>query len=337
MVISISADDGQFGLSTGRNVEASDGVSIFDAAPSDSVNLVITSLEGDDDPRLFEVGDTYDLSWGSDASANSITNAVVVRSDSAPGGGGGIIFEGLDASGETVQIIWTPDFDLTAWYADATESDGTAGFYTTDQDPDYTHTYVCFAADTRIATPKGPKRARDISAGDLVNTRDSGAQCVLWAGHRRVHGGGANAPVLFAPGSIGNRKPLRLSQQHRVMLRTPLAELYFGAGEVLVPAKSLINGGAITLQPCAKITYVHLLLKEHHILSANGAPCESLLLGNIAAGVVGVVGESDVPQGLAQNIRHQSAARLILSMQEARFVAGTTGLAHTPEPALAML
>ncbi|MDQ7070418.1 MAG: Hint domain-containing protein [Rhodobacterales bacterium] len=335
MVFSISANDGEFSLSTGGNVNSGVGTSGFDGAPADSVNLVITTVEGDNDPRLFEVGDAYDLSWGNDPGGFSIDNAVVIRSDSTPTGvGGGIVFEGLDASGALVQVIWTPDFDLTGWYADATAGGGTAGFYTSDQDPNYTHTYVCFAADTCIATPNGPMRARDIAAGDRINTRDHGAKRVLWVGNRRARGIGRNAPVYFAAGSIGNRKPLRLSQQHRVLLRSPLAELYFGTKEVLVPAKSLINGRNIYLRPCADINYVHLLFKEHHILSENGVPCESLLLGNVAADLVRA-SELDVPAGLAVEIRQQKAARPILTMQEARLVAGTIGIALTPEPAMA--
>ncbi len=337
MVISISANDGEFGLSTGNNVNSIDGVSSFDGAPADSSNLMITSLAGDNDPRLFEVGDAYDLSWGSDPDGFSIDNAVVIRSDSTPTGvGGGIVFEGLDASGALIQVIWTPDFDLGGWYADATSTGGTAGFYTSDQDPNYTHTYVCFAADTRIATPNGPVRACDIAVGHRINTRDRGAKRVLWVGHRRVRGVGRNAPVYFGAGSIGNRQPLRLSQQHRVMLRSPLAELYFGTKEVLVPAKSLINGRDIYLRPCADINYVHLLFKDHHILSANGAPCESLLLGSVAADVMRA-SELDVPANLAARIRTQKAARPILTMQEARLVAGTIGVVQAPKPAMARL
>ncbi len=124
--------------------------------------------------------------------------------------------------------------------------------------------------------------AEDIGTGRLLRTLDAGLQPVAWYGQRRLAGRGAAAPVLFAPGTIGNHAPLRLSQQHRVLLRSPLAELMFGTAEVLVPARALVNGTSIRIAPCARITYVHVLLEAHHILRAEGALCESLLMGDEA-------------------------------------------------------
>lgn len=311
--------DNEFAVSTGSNVNSSPGRSKFDYPPTSSTNLTVTSQEGDTDPNLFEVGETYTISW-SGASGGTILDATVIRSDDAPSGGGGVIvFEGLDQNGELAQVVWTPSFDLETWYFDNFNGGVPPEFHTTDQNATYTHAYVCFAMGVTIGTPYGPKPIETLSAGDFVSTRDHGRRKILWAGRKTVIGAGRNAPVCFDPGAIGNRDPMRLSQQHRVMVASPMAELFFGHHEVLVPAKALINGRDIRLEPCHEITYLHLLLEQHEILNAGGgAPCESLLLGDMADTLM----SEDLPEirGLGQvGVR---AARPILTYREARCIVG---------------
>ncbi len=150
------------------------------------------------------------------------------------------------------------------------------------------HDFDCFSEDVRIATAMGGVRAGDIWEGDLVQTLDAGPQPVMRVARRIMSGHGENAPVLFAPGAIGNHSPLKLSRQHRVLIRSALAELMFGAAEVLVSAEALINGEDICLMPCAQIAYVHLELQQHQVLIAEGAHCESHLPGGMTAGRVGL-------------------------------------------------
>ncbi|MEZ5714708.1 MAG: hypothetical protein R3D85_05800 [Paracoccaceae bacterium] len=111
MAFSFYALDNEFAVSTGSNVNSSPGHSDFDYPPTSSRDLIITTHDDDDDPRLFEVGDTYDVSYGGPGGAHTLTDAVVIRSDAAPGGGGVIVFEGLDEDGNLTQVVWTPDFD----------------------------------------------------------------------------------------------------------------------------------------------------------------------------------------------------------------------------------
>ena len=118
MVKTFNGLDNEFALSTGSNVNSSPGRSKFDYPPTSSTNLTVTSQEGDTDPNLFEVGETYTVSW-SVASSGTILDATVIRSDDAPSGGGGVIvFEGLDENGNLAQVVWTPSFDLETWYFD---------------------------------------------------------------------------------------------------------------------------------------------------------------------------------------------------------------------------
>ena len=321
MVFSIYAQDNEFALATGPNVNSGGDRSDFDYPPTSSSDLVITTNEGDTDPRLFEVGDTYDLSFRGQNGTRTIEDAVVVRSDGdgGPGGFGIIVFEGVDSNGDITEVIWTPGMDLEQWYFDNFSGGVPPQFYTTDQNAAYTHDFVCFAAETRVATPDGARRVVDMRAGDLVVTLDRGAQPVRWVGAQSVQGTGPNAPVEIALGALGNTAPLRLSQQHLVLWRSAMAELLFAAEEVLVPIRALIDGRNVRLRPCRQVTYVHLMLDRHELLLAEGAPCESLL--TVPPWVPGV----EVPP-----ISPQRTARPVLTYREARFVtgAGDTGISR---------
>ncbi|WP_417806376.1 Hint domain-containing protein [Thioclava sp.] len=139
----------------------------------------------------------------------------------------------------------------------------------------------CFAAGSLIDTPSGPTPVEWLRQGDLVLTRDNGAQPILWTGGRFVEGTGKFAPVRFETGVIGNRRPLLVSQQHRILIEGWRAELACGTSEVLVAAKHLVNGQTIRVTPVPRLRYIHVLLDAHHVLSAEGAPCESLFPGEM--------------------------------------------------------
>lgn len=279
MPLVFEAIDEEFAAATGSNVYVSPTASRFDNPPNAFKNLMITADDADPDPRVFEIGDSYSLTWGGFGGGGEITDAVVVRSDEAPDGGGIIVFEGIDENGELAHIIWTPDFNLEQWYSDNYNPSAEPEFWVEDANPSYDHQFVCFEGSTRIATAMGDIMAGELWRGDHVLTHDGEAKPVLWAGQRTVRGGGANAPVLFTPGAIGNYAPLRLSPQHRVLVSSPQAELLFGSHEVLVPAKALVNGRDICYAPCASVSYVHFLLESHELVFAEGASCESLLPG----------------------------------------------------------
>lgn len=275
-----NAIDRESAASTGANVNVTATTSIFDNPPNALSGLIIRASADDPDRRRFELGERFDLEWAGQG-GGAIRDAAVVRSDLVSGGGGIVVFEGIDDDGGLAQIVWSPGFVPEESYSDNVTPSMNPEFWTSDQNASCNQETVCFAEDVRIATAMGGLRAGDIWEGDHVETLDDGPQPVAWVGRRTLSGHGANAPVLFAPGAIGNHSPLKLSQQHRVLLRTPLAELMFGAPEVLVPAKALVNGEDICLMPCARITYVHLALEHHQLLFAEGALCESLLPGDM--------------------------------------------------------
>ncbi|MCU0907578.1 MAG: Hint domain-containing protein, partial [Rhodobacteraceae bacterium] len=139
----------------------------------------------------------------------------------------------------------------------------------------------CFARGTPILTADGERPVEEIRVGDLVMTRDAGLQPVLWHGHRHLTAIDLDRcpdwrPIHFPVGSVGNLRPLRLSPQHAVAIRLP------DGTEVLVRARHLAEagyGGARVARGVRAVTYHHLLLPHHAILSAAGAPAESLYPG----------------------------------------------------------
>ncbi|MEP1768002.1 MAG: Hint domain-containing protein [Sulfitobacter sp.] len=138
---------------------------------------------------------------------------------------------------------------------------------------------ACFTAGTMIDTPDGPRLIETLVEGDLVETVDNGAQPIRWAGARTVVGKGAHAPICIQKGTLGAQVDIRVSPLHRILLSGWRAELLFGADEVLVSAKDLVNDDTIRPAPCTSVTYIHLLFDDHQIVETQGVLSESFLPG----------------------------------------------------------
>ena len=175
---------------------------------------------------------------------------------------------------------------------------------------------VCFCAGTLIATPDGARDVAELRAGDAVITLDHGIQRLVWAGRSDLE---ADAPARLAPiriaaGALGSGLPqrtMRVSPQHRMLLRSPIAARLFDSAEVLVPATKLLALQGVTRDTGGGATaYHHLLFRHHEIVFAEGAPSESLLLGAEARRVM-----PDAARRLALIVARGSArpARRIVS------------------------
>ncbi|MEP1538422.1 MAG: Hint domain-containing protein [Paracoccaceae bacterium] len=169
-----------------------------------------------------------------------------------------------DADAETVYFNYT--IEDTAGNTDA-------GLIEINQVP-------CFGQGSLINTPDGPRLIETLAVGDLVLTRDKGAQPIRWIGGRDVSTTGQNCPILFRRGSFGATHDLYLSKQHRVMLTHQWAHILFDEPEVLVKAQDLVNDQ--TVRPDnrrPRITYFHILFDQHEVVTANGVACESYFPG----------------------------------------------------------
>ncbi|AZV78978.1 hypothetical protein EBB79_14605 [Parasedimentitalea marina] len=331
-IFTFTPPDYEFAASSGTNVNFDSYYSTFDYPPNSTSNLTITSNMGDDNPALFEVGETYDLTWGGNG-GGTMEDATIIRSDYLGTEQGAIVFEGINSSsGELYQMVWTPNFDLEQWFWDNGGASNPPGFYTSEQDAD-SYLYPCFAAGTCLRTPGGLMRVDDLQPGHMVTTLDNGPQEILWMGKRTILGVGKSAPVVINPGLLGNERTLVVSQHHRVMLNSIQADLNFGEHEVWVPAKSLTNSGEIYTENRKSVTYYHLLLAQHEVLFADGLAAESLFLGDVSKGLLGLQAKKEIAQ-IVPAAQKMHSSRLMLTKTEATFLALAMGIRkHIPQPA----
>ena len=349
MTVTFFAENNEFAAATGSNVNYSPNVSRFDYPPSSSRNLTITSQAGDSDPRLFEVGEVYSVSFTGNGAA-TITNATVIRSDyttaddgtPVEGNEGAIVFEGLDENGDLVQVVWSPNFDLQTWYFDNFSGSGQSpGFYTQDTNSAQTARFNCYARGTMIAVPGGHAPVEALRAGDDVLTRDHGVVPLLWCAHSMVPGLGRGAPITVAPDVLGGNAPLIMSPQHRLLVQHPMFEAYFRSAEVLVAAKHLVDGIRVTRTAWSEVSYHHLLCERHEVLDANGVAAESLLLGDTLDGVMSDAARSGFERDARcrwEDLRHRETARPVLRRDEAILARVALGLElrDTTQPVPAM-
>lgn len=146
----------------------------------------------------------------------------------------------------------------------------------------------CFCTGTLLDTPTGPRAVQDLAVGDLVMTRDHGPQPIRWRGHVRLDALDLDTrphlrPILVPPGALGTGCPstaLRLSPQHRVLVRSKVVERIARTAEALVAVKHLLgtNGIAVDRQ-AGSVDYFHLMFDRHEVVFSNGAESESFFIG----------------------------------------------------------
>lgn len=188
---------------------------------------------------------------------------------------------------------------------------------------------VCFARGTMILTAEGEVPVEDLTAGSRVVTLDHGLQPLRWIGSRRVKAHGKFAPVRIRAGTLGAERDLLVSQQHRLMLRSPMAELMFGESQVLVPAKGMVNDDSVRIEVGGEVEYFHLMFDTHELVYSNGIPTESFHPAQVGMGgfaedtrreIFDLFPELEVELG-----QYGRVARPSLSVREARSLWGCLG------------
>lgn len=148
--------------------------------------------------------------------------------------------------------------------------------------------FVCFAAGTLLRTADGQIAVEDVQKGDLLWTRDDGLQPVGWIGSQRVSSAMLAVfpnlrPIRIRAGALGDQVPvadLIVSPQHRVLVRSSIAERMFDSPEVLVAAKHLLAlDGIEVAEDMAEVEYFHVMFDKHQVVMSNGAETESLYPG----------------------------------------------------------
>lgn len=147
-------------------------------------------------------------------------------------------------------------------------------------------TPICFVRGTLIDTVTGPRPVETLQVGDLVQTLDDGPQPIRWCAGRSFAASGARAPIVFAPGAIGNTRRFAVSPQHRILVSDWRAQLWCGADQVLVPARAFVNGTTVRQMTKGRVTYHHIMFDTHQIVMAEGVASESFHPG--AQGIRGL-------------------------------------------------
>ncbi|SDX26571.1 Hint domain-containing protein [Ruegeria halocynthiae] len=274
-----------------------------------------TLVNGDPDNGTDFNGDRFNNEVGDDLTQNGV---VTNLDGSVTFDSGAIYLEEsyslTNPSGGTIDVFRVEvEGNLVGYITSEPLTPGTAYSFvrsnvTPDNAPDTTDPGAivdvpCFAAGTMIATPEGDKPIETLAKGDLVLTADLGPQPIRWIGARSLTGAELAAaprlrPITIRAGALGAGLPLRdlkVSPQHRMLVRSTIAVRMFNAQEVLIPANKLVGVPGITVDDSANgVTYYHMLFDRHEIITAEGAPSESLFTGPEALKSVGAKARAEI-------------------------------------------
>lgn len=154
-----------------------------------------------------------------------------------------------------------------------------------------------------IRSKDGETRVEDLEPGDLVLTIDNGLQPIRWIGLRKLSSAELQAapnlrPIRIEKGALGKDTPSRdllVSPQHRILVRSKIAQRMFGSMEVLVAAKQLCRRDGIDIaEDPTEVEYFHLLFDQHEVVYSNGAETESLYTGPQALKSVGAAARGEI-------------------------------------------
>ncbi len=287
--------------------------------------------------QTFSIGDDVTREITLDAALRSSAAGTTANED-------GFTVEILDSSGTVIaiQTIFPQTYSFTSFTMDVDFPE--AGDYTirlteigTNQNGsgaivDNIALLVCFTNGTEIDTPTGVRPIETLRAGNLVQTAN-GPKEIRWIGKRRVTPTEQRlnpklAPVTITAGALGGGLPtsdLRVSRQHRMLATSPIAERMFGTADVFVAAIKLTELNGIDVDTSgAMVTYYHMLFDDHEIVTANGAPSESLFTGPEAIRAIAPEAQEELrflfPHLFSQHIAPQSAAFIPDGKRQRRFV-----------------
>ncbi|MEP2029396.1 MAG: Hint domain-containing protein [Paracoccaceae bacterium] len=161
-----------------------------------------------------------------------------------------------------------------------------ASYYT--QTTPNSGTIPCLTNGTLVQTEHGNMLVDELGAGMRLKTMDGTFKPVrkLLSESVTAQQMRANAklyPIRICAHTLGNGLPKRdllVSRQHRMLVESRIVKRMFGQDGVLIPAVKLLTlPGVYIDRSLESVTYFHLLLDEHEVIYAEGAPTESLLLG----------------------------------------------------------
>jgi Ca2+-binding RTX toxin-like protein len=308
-----------------------------------------TILGGAEDDSIFG-GDGNDLIDGEDGDDRILGDAGedtvnLGAGDHATGGDGDDTFYVAATGGGTMHVDGSEDAETigdtlnitgpaTITY-DADPENGTVewldGTTLTFENIENINYVPCFTPLSMIKTIRGEVPAGQLRLGDRVLTRDNGFQPIDWIGTRDLSAPDLAMarnlrPVRIRQGALGNGQPERdllVSPQHRMLVCSKKAALWFGEEEVFVPAIALTVMDGIEQVQMPHVTYVHFMMSRHQVVMGDGAWSESFQPGDLT-----LAGMDQAQRGelftLFPELKHKDsagaypAARVTLAAHEAK-------------------
>ncbi|WP_341365869.1 Hint domain-containing protein [Yoonia sp. BS5-3] len=252
------------------------------------------------------------------------------------GTAGDVVVGGEDADGNDIDVLDLSGADVD--FITYTSGDPEAGVVTFADGSTMTFSEIervipCFTPGTRIATPKGERLVENLQIGDRVLTRDNGIRHITWVGTKVLQAPDLELspklrPVLIRAGALGNGLPERdmmVSPNHRMLIVSELAQLYFGETEVLVAAKHMTKMDGVETADVRQSTYVHFMCDNHEVVLSNGAWTESFQPGDYSLKGVDADQREELfklfPElATKEGLRNYRAARKSLKRNESKLV-----------------
>lgn len=137
-------------------------------------------------------------------------------------------------------------------------------------------TRPCFLKGTNIATANGETAVEKLAEGDLLQTASGQLRAIKWIGvSRNEIAAGKSVPAELRPIRIA-KDAIAHGMPHKDLLVSPDHAMFIDG--VLIPAKYLVNGVTITIEPAAgwtSVDYYHVELESHDVILAEGAHAET--------------------------------------------------------------
>ncbi len=292
---------------------------------------VIFGQAGDDIIRGGGGNDTITGGTGADTLIGNDGSDLFVG-----GTAGDVVRGGEDADGSDIDVLDLTGAGVDFITYDATDPEaGTVTFIdgSTMTFSEIENVIPCFTPGTLIATPRGERPVESLKAGDRVLTRDNGIQYITWAGKKLLELDDLKLtpnllPIMIRKGALGNGLPERdmvVSPNHRVLLVSEMAKLYFGESEVLISAKHMTKMDGVEIMKAPQATYIHFMCQNHEVVLSDGAWTESFQPGDYSLKGVDADQREELfllfPElATKEGLRNYRAARRTVKKKESRLL-----------------
>lgn len=152
------------------------------------------------------------------------------------------------------------------------------------------HHRIGLAMGTHVMTARGEVAVENLTPGDRVVTRDHGLQPLCFIGRETRRVDAANGPVILRRDTVMNARDLVVSADTRIVVKGVAALANYGAKEVLVPARNMVDGTQIVHAVDGEMTFFQLVLSRHEVIYAEAAAVESFMAD--ASGILALSDEN---------------------------------------------